>query len=564
MKNILTSLLIFSFLFINIPYSASRKPVRAKNGMVVSADPLASKAGLEILKKGGNAVDAAVAVGFALAVTYPAAGNIGGGGFMNIRFADGRCFAIDYREKAPASATRDMYLDAAGNFLPEKSTHGHLAAGVPGAVAGMLTGLERYGTMNRTQVITPAYELAANGFPLLAELANDLNSERKTFLTFSGSRKYFVSKDSLYKKGDVWKQTDLGKTLKRIIEKGKEGFYKGETADLIAAEMKRGKGLVSLSDLEHYEAIIRTPVKGMYRGYEIISQPPVSSGGTALIQLLNILEEYDLRSYGHNSAKTLHRYIEAMRRVYADRAEYLGDPEFYNVPVDWLISKQYADERRKTIDTLKASESKNISHGKPPLHESEQTTHYSVVDKWGNCVSVTTTLNGGFGCSVAVDGAGFLLNNEMDDFSAKPGVPNIYGALGNIANEIQPNKRMLSSMTPTIVVKDGKPFMVIGTPGGTRIITTVMQVICNVIDFDMNIQQAIDAPRIHHQWSPDTTEYEPRALSADTRKKLESMGHKLKDRHSASGLAEGIVIDNVNGEFFGATDPRGYGLAIGY
>ncbi len=564
MKKFFTSLLVLSFLFTSIPYSASRKPVKTKNGMVVSADPLASKAGMEILRKGGNAVDAAVAVGFALAVTYPAAGNIGGGGFMNIRFADGRCFAIDYREKAPGSATRDMYLDSAGKFLSDKSTLGHLAAGVPGAVAGMLTGLERYGTMNRTQVITPAYELATNGFPLLSELASDLNSGRNTFLTFSGSKKYFVSKDSLYKEGDVWKQTDLGKTLKRIIDKGKEGFYKGETAELIAAEMKRGKGLISLADLGHYEAVVRTPLKGMYRGYEIISQPPVSSGGTALIQLLNILEGYDLRSYGHNSAKTLHRYIEAMRRVYADRAEHLGDPEFYKVPVHWLISKQYADERRKTIDTMKASASKDISHGTPPLHESEQTTHYSVVDKWGNCVSVTTTLNGGFGCSVAVDGAGFLLNNEMDDFSAKPGVPNIYGALGNIANEIQPNKRMLSSMTPTIVVKDGKPFMVIGTPGGTTIITTVMQVICNVIDFDMNIQQAIDAPRIHHQWSPDVTDYERRGLSVDTIEKLESMGHILKERRGNSGLAEGIVIDNTHGVLFGASDPRGYGLAIGY
>lgn len=546
-------------------HSASRKPVKAKHGMVVSADPLASQAGLEILKKGGNAVDAAVAVGFALAVTYPGAGNIGGGGFMNVRFADGRSYAIDYREKAPLKATRDMYLDSAENFLPDESTFGHKAAGVPGAVAGMLLGLEKFGTMKRKSVISPAYELASKGFELPEELADDLNWGRKSFQKFPGSTKYFVSKDTGgYKGGDLWKQTDLAKTLKRIIDKGRDGFYKGTTAELIVAEMKRGEGLISLQDLENYQAVIREPVRGTYRGYEIISQPPVSSGGTALIQLLNIIEGYDIRSSGHNSAKTLHRYIEAMRRVYADRAEHLGDPDFYTVPVEWLTSKSYAEERRSTIDSLRAGISDSISHGRRLHPESEQTTHYSVVDQWGNCVSVTTTLNGGFGNFVAVDGAGFLLNNEMDDFSAKPGVPNMFGALGNVANEIQPGKRMLSSMTPTIVVKDGKPFMVIGTPGGTTIITTVMQVICNVIDFNMNIQQAIDAPRIHHQWFPDVTYYERNGLSFDTIEKLIGMGHTLTERRSTSGLAEGILIDWSKGVFYGATDPRGYGLAVGY
>jgi gamma-glutamyltranspeptidase/glutathione hydrolase len=564
MKKSLALLLLFTFLFPTFPFAASRPPVKAKNGMVVSADPLASKAGLEVLKQGGNAVDAAVAVGFALAVTYPAAGNIGGGGFMNIRLADGRCFAIDYREKAPAAAGRDMYLDSAGNFNDELSTLGHLASGVPGAVAGMLTGLEQFGTMNRKQVIGPAYALAANGFPLLQDLAEDLNWGRKIFVRFPGSKKYFVSKDSAYREGDVWKQSDLAKTLKRIIDNGRDGFYTGTTADLIVAEMKRGGGLISHQDLADYQAVVRQPLKGTYRGYEIISQPPVSSGGTALLQLLNILEGYDLKRYGHNSAATLHRYIEAMRRVYADRAEHLGDPDFYSVPVPWLVSKEYSDTRRASIDTLHASKSADVSHGTPPRRESEQTTHYSVVDKWGNCVSVTTTINGGFGSYVAVDGAGFLLNNEMDDFSAKPGVPNMFGALGNIANEIQPGKRMLSSMTPTIVTKDGKPFMVIGTPGGTTIITTVMQVICNVIDFEMNIQQAIDAPRIHHQWSPDLTYFERRGLSADTIEKLQAMGHVLSERRGSSGLAEGIIIDQQRGLLFGATDPRGYGLAIGY
>jgi gamma-glutamyltranspeptidase/glutathione hydrolase len=555
---------IFSVL-ISLPgFAASPKPEKGKNGMVVSTDPQATIAGLKVLLKGGNAVDAAVAVGFALAVTYPAAGNIGGGGFMNIRFAEGRSYTIDYREKAPGNAHRDMYLDSAGNFIDNLSTYGHLAAGVPGAVAGMLLGLEKFGTLPRSTVISPAYELADKGFPLLPELADDLNRARKRFEKFSGSTKYFVSEDTAYTEGEIWTQKDLAKTLQRIIDHGREGFYEGETADLIVEEMKRGGGLITHDDLKNYHAVLREPLRGTYRGYEIISMPPVSSGGTALLQLLNILEGYDLRSYGHNSAATVHRYIEAMRRVYADRAEHLGDPDFYNVPVEWLTSKEYAAERRAAIDTLLASTSKEISHGTAPGTESEQTTHYSVVDQWGNCVSVTTTINGGFGNYVAVDGAGFLLNNEMDDFSAKPGVPNMFGALGNVANEIQPNKRMLSSMTPTIVLKDGKPFMVIGTPGGTTIITTVMQVICNVIDFEMNIQQAIDAPRIHHQWAPDVTYFEKRGLNFDTIEKLKAMGHNLSERRGTSGLAEGIIIDAAKGIYYGATDPRGYGLAEGY
>lgn len=557
-------MLILLLLLSPLHIALSRKPVKAKNGMVVSADPIASVVGRQILEQGGNAVDAAVAVGFALAVTYPAAGNIGGGGFMNIRFADGKCVTFDYRETAPAGASRDMYLDSAKNFIQQKSTIGHLAAGVPGSVDGLLTALEQYGTMSRRQVMKPAVDLAMKGFPLASELADGLNAERKSFETFPGSKKYFVAKDSLFHEGQIWKQTDLGKTLKRIIEKGRDGFYKGTTADLLVNEMNRGGGLITHADLENYRTLIHAPVKGTYRGYEIISQPPASSGGIALIQLLNILEGYDMQSYGHNSAKTLHRYIEAMRRVYADRAEHLGDPDFYTVPTEWLLSKTYAQELRASIDTMIASKSAAVSHGTPPVREHEQTTHYSIVDKWQNCVSVTTTLNGNFGSAVAVDGAGFLLNNEMDDFSAKPGVPNIYGAVGNVANEIQPGKRMLSSMTPTIVVKDGKPFMVIGTPGGTTIITTVMQVICNVIDFGMNIQQAIDAPRIHHQWIPDVVYYEHRGLSMDTVEKLQAMGHTLTEREGTSGLAEGIILDSIHGFFYGASDPRGYGIATGY
>lgn len=563
MKKVLLIVLIFIFTQ-HILLGASKKPLRAKHGIVVAADPLAAQAGLEILKAGGNAVDAAVAVGFALAVTYPAAGNIGGGGFMNIRMANGKSVTIDYREKAPGKAYRDMYLDSAGNFLPNKSQYGHLAVGVPGSVAGMLLGLEKFGTLDRKKVIAPAYKLAADGFSLLPELAEDLQWGIKGFSPFPGSMKSFTKNGTPYKEGELWKQPDLAKTLQRIMEKGRDGFYKGETAKLIVEEMKRGHGLISLDDLANYHAALRKPITGTYRGYEIISMPPPSSGGIALLQLLNILEGYNLKSYGQNSANTVQRYIEAMRRVYADRAEFLGDPDYYKVPVKWLTSKDYAAVRRATIDTLHATPSAQVSHGTKPPHEPDETTHYSVVDQWGNCVSVTTTLNGGFGSHVAVEGAGFLLNNEMDDFSAKPGVPNMFGALGNIANEIQPNKRMLSSMTPTIILKDGKPFMVIGTPGGTTIITTVMQVICNVIDFGMNIQEAIDAPRIHQQWSPDSTYYEKRGLSFDTVEKLKAMGQTMIERRGTSGLAEGIIIDAEKGIYYGASDPRGYGAAVGY
>ena len=544
--------------------AASRDPVRGRKGMVVAVDPLAAHVGVKILEQGGNAVDAAVAVGFALAVTYPGAGNIGGGGFMNIRFADGKAFTIDYREKAPSAATRTMYLDSAGNFIPEKSTYGHLASGVPGSVAGMLLGLEKFGTMKRAAVITPAAQLAEQGFPLHYRLAKDLESMIPAFSKFPSSMKSFTKKDSAYKEGEIWKQPDLAATLQRIIEKGHDGFYKGVTANYIVAEMQRGGGLISHKDLESYEAVMREPLRGTYRGYEILSMPPPSSGGIALLQLISILEKYDMQSYGWNSAKATHVYVEAMRRVFADRAEFLGDPDFYKVPVSWMLSKKYSDERRATIDTTKASASKDIFHGTPPVHESEETTHYSVVDQWGNCVSVTTTLNGGFGSRVVVDGAGFLLNNEMDDFSAKPGVPNMFGAVGNIANEIQPNKRMLSSMTPTIISKDGKPFMVIGSPGGTTIITTVLQVIVNVIDFKMNIQEATDAPRLHHQWLPDKIMYEKRALSADTIEKLQTLGHTLEERPTTQGLAEGILIDQKNGMLYGASDARGYGEAVGY
>ncbi len=566
MKRLCTSVIlgIVSIAVFSQSYSASRDPVRAKKGMVVAAEPIAANVGLKILKEGGNAVDAAVAVGFALAVTYPGAGNIGGGGFMVMRFADGTVKSLDYRETAPAAAKRDMYLDKNGNFLEQKSTRGHLACGVPGSVAGMMYAQRRYGRLTRTQVLKPAIDLAENGFHLHYRLAEDLERMIPDFSAYRSSKKAFSKNGKPYAEGELFRQKDLAATLKRIRDKGRDGFYTGETAKLIVAEMKQGGGLITLKDLEDYASVIRDPVQGTYRGYEIISTGPPSSGGVALVQMLNILEGYNLEEYGWNSSKAVHRMTEAMRRVYADRAEFLGDPDFVKIPVAWLTSKKYAEQRRATIDTAKATPSDQISHGVQPPPEKDHTTHYSVVDRFGNCVSVTTTLNDAYGSKVVVAGAGFLLNDEMDDFSAKEGVPNEYGLIGNSANAIAPNKRMLSSMTPTIILKDGKPFMVIGTPGGSTIMTTVLQVIVNIIDFKMTIQEAVDAPRFHHQWLPDQLMYEERALSQDVIDNLSAMGHSLHMRENTTGLAEGILFDRKKGLLLGATDPRGYGEAVGY
>jgi gamma-glutamyltranspeptidase / glutathione hydrolase len=556
--------LLLSFVLMSFAPAAPNAPVRVSHGMVVAADPTAARVGQKILEQGGNAIDAAVATGFALAVTYPGAGNIGGGGFMVIRFADGRTAAIDYREKAPAAAARSMYLDSAGNFIPKKSTYGHLASGVPGSVAGMLAALEKFGTMRRAAVMAPAIALAAGGFPLHRSLASSLKHMMPEFAKFPGSVRSFTNNGTAFSEGDVWKQPDLARTLGVIAKKGRNGFYRGEVARLLVAEMKRGAGLITHSDLEHYQPVFRDAVRGTYRGYDVISMPPPSSGGIALVQLLNMLEPYDLHSFGWNSAKTVHLMTESMRRVYADRAEFLGDPDFYRVPQRGLLSKRYADERRADIDSIHASQSAAISHGTPAAHESEETTHYSVADKFGNCVSVTTTLNGGYGSCVTVEGAGFLLNNEMDDFSAKPGTPNAYGLIGNEANAIQPGKRMLSSMAPTILVKDGEPFMVIGSPGGSTIITTVLQVIVNVVDFGMNIQEAVDAPRIHHQWLPDKLYYEKGALTTGTIDSLRGMGHILELRAGTQGLAEGLLFDHKKKTIDGASDSRGYGEAAGW
>ncbi len=545
-------------------FSASRDPVRAKKAMVVAADPIAADVGLKILKQGGNAIDAAVAVGFALAVTYPAAGNIGGGGFMVLRLADGTVKTLDYREMAPSAATRDMFLDKNGTFLDEKSTVGHLACGVPGSVAGMMYAQRRYGKLSRAQVMKPAIDLAEKGFHLHYRLSEDLERMIPEFSMYRSSKKAFTKNGKPYKEGDLFRQRDLAQTLRRIRDKGRDGFYKGETAKLIVAEMKRGGGLISLKDLDNYGSVIRDPVRGTYRGYEIISMGPSSGGGIMLVQMLNILEGYRLAQYGWNSSKAVMRMTEAMRRVYADRAEFLGDPDYVKIPVAWLTSKEYAAQRRATIDTTRATPSSEISHGVPPPPEKDHTTHYSVVDRYGNCVSVTTTLNDSFGSKVVVTGAGFLLNDEMDDFSAKPGAPNKYGLVGSSANAIEPNKRMLSSMTPTIVLKEGKPFMIIGTPGGSTIMTTILQVIVNVVDFKMTLQEAIDAPRIHHQWMPDRLMCEERALSQETIDNLRAMGYTVHVRENTTGLAEGIMFDRKKGLLLGASDPRGYGAAVGY
>jgi len=539
-------------------------PVIAKNGMVVTSDPLASEIGLNILKKGGNAVDAAVTAAFVMAVTFPRAGNIGGGGFMLIHSAkNGETISIDYREKAPAAARRDMFLDKAGKVDSNLSRHSHLSAGVPGTVAGLALALEKHGTISLKEALTPAIDLAENGFTVTTEFSDAVKQGYNRLKKHDSSRKIFLKPDgSFYEPGDRFVQKDLAKTLRKVATGGAKAFYEGEIADLIANEMKENGGLITKSDLAAYRPLIRKPVKGSYRGYEIYSMSPPSSGGTHIIQILNILEGYDIASTGHNSAATIHLMSEAMKRAYADRSKYLGDPDFANVPVLELTSKKYAEKIRQQIDLSKASLSKDIMPGSINLNESNQTTHFSVVDKDGNAVSNTYTLNFSFGSGIVLDGTGFLLNNEMDDFSAKPGEPNAYGLIGGAANAIEPNKRMLSSMAPAVVLKNAKPFLITGSPGGSRIITTVVQVIMNVIDHNMNIQEAVNAPRIHHQWLPDEIRVEE-GISPDTVNFLKLKGHKISVKNTM-GAASSILIDKSAGVKFGAADPRRSGSARGY
>lgn len=528
--------------------------------MVSSADEVASQVGIDILKKGGNAIDAAIGVGFALAVVYPNAGNIGGGGFMVIHLSSGKNTTIDYRETAPGLAGRDMYLDKDGNVILNLSTLGHLAGGVPGSVAGMLYALDKYGTMSREEVMKYAIDYAEKGFKVHKRLADNIKDQQENFNKFSSTSKIF---NSSIKEGKLFKQKDLAETLKRISKEGRDGFYKGKTAGLIVDEMKKGNGLISYSDLEKYDPVEREPVTGSYRGYKIVSMPPPSSGGICLIYLLNILENYDLGQIQEVPELVIHIMVEAMRRVYADRSEYMGDPDFFKVPTGVLLSKDYAKLRMSDYDPLHASISSEIKPGNIVKKESDQTTHYSVADSKGNLVSVTTTLNDNFGSKLVIDGAGFILNDEMDDFSSKPGVPNMYGLVGSEANSIQPGKRMLSSMTPTLIFKDDKPFMVIGSPGGGRIITSVLRTIINVIDFKMDLTDAIDKPRFHHQWLPDEIQIEHGFLNnAEVIDKLKNMGYTLKEIPDFGRID--AIIFNEDGSMSGHSDIRGYGKAVGY
>ena len=533
---------------------AIHHPVWAKNGMVATQEALASDIGLKILKDGGNAVDAAVAVGFALAVTLPRAGNIGGGGFMMIYDAkQGKTVALDYREKAPSSASRDMYLDKDGNAVSDLSRYHGLAVGVPGTVAGLLKALDNHGTMSRGQVMAPAIALAENGIEVTAGLSESLEALSDRLQKWPSTKKIFFKPDgSAYQPGELLRQPELAKSLKLIAAKGADGFYKGETARKLVKAVNEAGGNMSLQDLANYRAIARVPVKGDYRGYEIVSMPPPSSGGIHIVQILNILEGYPLKDYGQNSAQTIHLMSEAMQLAYADRAEYLGDSDFIDVPASGLTSQAYADKLRSLINPNKATPAATIKANNPLPYESDQTTHFSIVDKDGNAVANTYTLNFSYGTGLVAEGTGILLNNEMDDFSAKPGVPNGYGLIGGDANAVEPNKRPLSSMSPTLVFKDSKPYIVTGSPGGSRIITTVTQVISNVIDHDMNIAEATHAPRIHDQWLPDEIRIE-KALNIDTIKKLESMGHKVSPQ-SAMGSTQSIMI-TPNG-VYGSSDPR--------
>lgn len=539
--------------------------VAGKNGMVVSASGYASQVGLDILKRGGNAVDAAVAVGFTLAVTYPQAGNIGGGGFMVLRVKDSVITSIDFREKAPSGSSRNMFLDSAGNYDPDKSQVGHLSSGVPGSVAGLLYALEKYGTMSREDVMKPAIDLAENGFEIEPKFAESLNSNYNSFIEFPSSKKIFTKKGVNFFKGEKFVQKDLANTLKLIMIHGRDGFYTGINAGLIDKEMKSNGGLITKEDLENYQPVERNVVSGNYKGYDIYSMAPPSSGGVALITLLNMIEHDRVPDTNNVIEKGayFHTLVESMKRVYADRSEYLGDPDFWQVPVQELISKQYAKQRRNEITDTASS----VNDIKPGLNtyykESDQTTHYSIVDKDGNMVSVTTTLNNIYGSFVVVDGAGFLLNDEMDDFASKPGEPNMFGLVGSEANSIQPDKRMLSSMTPTIILKDKKPFMIVGSPGGGKIITSVFLTILNVIDFKLPLNIAIDKPRFHHQWLPEYIQYEPGAFDNETAVKLQQRGQQMKEAGSYGNVCA-VLIDWSRHIYYGHADRRGYGEARAY
>lgn len=533
-----------------------QKKINCSKGAVVSAHPLASMVGLGILKKGGNAIDAAIATQLSLAVVYPGAGNIGGGGFMVAHLKNGQNITLDYREKAPAKATRDMYLDEKGEPQMQLSQDGHLAAGVPGTVAGLFASM-KYAKLPLKTLIQPAIELAEKGFAITERQASSLNSTKKEFVALNTARVAFV-KETEWKAGDILIQKELGNTLKRIRDLGQKGFYEGETARLIVAEMQKGKGIISLDDLKNYQAKERTALDFNYKGYQIITMPLPSSGGIIIQQMMKMIEDRNIAAMQFQTAASVQLMTEVERRAYADRAEFLGDPDFVKVPVKKMVSPQYLNERMKDYEPGKAGNSKTTIAGM--IKESEETTHLSVLDAYGNAVSVTTTLNGGYGSRTVVTGAGFLLNNEMDDFSVKPGVPNMYGALGNEKNAIAPGKRMLSSMTPTIVLKDGLPYLVVGTPGGTTIPTSIFQALVNVLEFNMDAEDAINKPKFHHQWLPDVVSVE-KDFSETVTKQLEAMGYTTKIK-TAWSRTEIIQVKNKKimavGDKRGDDDARGY------
>jgi len=573
-SSLCTLTIILLATFLSPRAGASMRPVHAAHAIVVSVHELASRAGVEIMQAGGNAVDAAVATGFALAVVHPQAGNLGGGGFMLIRSANGETHFVDYREKAPAAATANMYLDAAGNVIPDLSVVGYKAISVPGSVAGMVYAQKKYGKLPLPSVMAPAIKLAREGFPLAWEDAQDFRD--KDLARFPESRRIFQRDGNFYQSGEIFRQAELAKTLERIAA-NPDDFYHGSLAAELAAAIQKGGGLVTAADLAHYEVKEREPVRGKYRGYEVISAPPPSSGGIALIEILNILEGYDLARLGDRSAASMHLTLEAFRRAFFDRAEFLGDPDFAKIPVAQLIDKKYGAAWRSSLDPEHVTRSKDLRrpaifsqleqygalHPQPKnVHEPEHTTHYSVVDTEGNAVAVTTTLNDSFGSRVTAAGLGFLLNDEMDDFASKPGVPNIYGLVQGPANAVGPEKRPLSSMDPTIVLRDGKLYMVLGSPGGSRIISTVANILMGVVDYGLDIQQSVNAPRFHHQWLPDETVVET-GFSPDTLRILKQMGHKIEERPYWSD-GECIAIDLATGERLGASDGRHNGRAVGF
>ncbi len=551
-------LLLLAILTPAIPVVALT-PVAAQHGMVVSSDPLATEAGVEILEAGGNAVDAAVAVGFALAVTYPFAGNIGGGGFMMVHMAGEPPEMVDYREEAPGHATRDMYLDKHGHIIPNASIVGARAVGVPGTVAGLATAEQKYGKLGLARVMQPAIRLAKEGFPVSYWLSRSLSKHQELLSKFTASRRIYLHEGNPYQPGEIFKQPELAYTLEQIALHGPNAFYLGRVATDIVNTMKEYDGIITSEDLGRYRAIIRQPLVGQFRGYEILAPPPPSSGGVALIEMLNILDPLDLGP--PDSYPSMHLIVEAMRRAYADRAAYLGDTDFSSVPVKGLTSPKYAEELRKEI--LKSKPDAKVRAGNPAPFEGPNTTHFSVVDAMGDAVSNTYTLNNGYGSGVTVEGAGFLLNDEMDDFTSKPGTPNMFGLIQSEANAIAPHKRPLSSMTPVIVLENNKVRLVLGSPGGGTIINTVLQVLLNVVVYHMDVLQAVNAPRFHDQWEPDQITYEKWGFSADTLDKLKEAGYKLKETDSL-GECEAITVDPETGWRFGAADSRGTGKAAGY